>query len=166
MILWLEDRDTTALSFIHEIKASGLKSFMVGTIEQFVTFLEDEPGLDDLVFVIDIMLPGVNDLNAIGISNALTGSGNRAGQVLVDRFLRAPDSRYLSSPVLFLTERDIEAPLREEVEALTRNGAGPVAILQKYVDEDLRAFVPKLREFLDYSSTSPGQAQGGRQNRG
>lgn len=161
MILWLEDRETTALSYISELDRSGLASHLVGTIQEFATFLEDGADINDLVFVIDIMLPGVNDLNAINVSNAPTGSGNRAGQVLVDRFLRNRDSQYRMRPVLFLTERTIEPELREEVEALARSGAGPVAILQKYVDEDLMAFVPKLREFLAYSPETGDQIEGG-----
>jgi hypothetical protein len=138
---------------------------MVGTIQEFATFLDDDVEINDLVFIIDIMLPGVNDLNAINVSNAPTGSGNRAGQVLVDRYLRSRESRFRMRPVLFLTERTIEPELREEVEALARDGAGPVAILQKYVDEDLMAFVPKLREFLAYSPEAPGAAGTGGEDR-
>ena len=67
MILWLEDRDKTALSYIHALKVSGLESHIVGSIEQFVMLLEDGVEVTDLVFVIDIMLPGVNDLIPSGL---------------------------------------------------------------------------------------------------
>jgi CheY-like chemotaxis protein len=153
MILWLEDRSRTAPAYELALRHSSLNHLILGTMGDVDAYLEDAPDPKDLVFIIDIMFPGVNDLSSLKIYNAPTDAGNWAGHVFVDRYLRAATSRFRQCPVLFLTERMIDDDLKEAVEALANRGAGPVTILHKYSEGDLEMFVPQLQEYLKFAAS-------------
>ena len=118
---------------------------MLSSIEEVKTFLEDGADLDDITFVIDIMLVGVDDLNSIDIPNAPTGKGNLAGQIFVQRYLRARDSAFIRCPVVFLTERIVDQTLRDEIATIQQPGSAPVTVLQKYSQTDVDTFITTLK---------------------
>lgn len=151
VILWLEDRPSTARSYAQALRAGGLEYLVVGTVEEFAAYVSELDNPSGLVFMIDVMLPGVSDLSTIGVPGVLTGSGSRAGIVFVERFLRARDSRFRKCPIIFLTERFVDQEFRKEIESLARTGSAPVSILQKYAEADLEKFLPLLREFQEES---------------
>lgn len=149
MIVWLEDRRSTVLAYEKALREKGYKYLILSSITEVAQFLEDDADPAAIWFVIDIMLHGVDDLNAIGVFNAPTISGNRAGQVFVERFLRAEASPFIASPVVFLTERLVDAQLQAEVDALKRTGSGPVHIYQKYSQQERDAFVATLEGYIN-----------------
>lgn len=151
MILWLEDRRDTVLSFESALKERGLAYHMLSSINEVDQFLKEQADLNRLCFVIDIMLHGVDDLNSIGVYNAPTVSGSRAGQVFVERYLRADGSRFAGSPVIFLTERLVDEGLKHEVSGLSRPGTGPVHIYKKYIQAECDAFVATVETYANDS---------------
>lgn len=154
MIVWLEDRRSTVLDFERALEEAGLRYLILGSVDEVATYLDDGAEIDNLVFVVDIMLPGVADLTSIGVQNAPTGKGNRAGQVFVERYLRQPSSAYLACPVFFLTERLVDDELRNEVKGIERPGTAPVKIFQKYSQAELGAFVHAVRDATKAPATA------------
>jgi hypothetical protein len=156
MIVWLEDRVNSVITFKRELETSGLPFQILSSIAEVVTFLDDEPEVEQMVFVVDIMLAGVEDLRSIQIADAPTGKGNWAGQVFVQRYLRAPGSRFLGCPVLFLTEREVDEQLERDIFSIETPGNGRVEIYKKYSQADLAPFLTMLSGLS--SGTQPREA--------
>ena len=93
-----------------------------------------------LGFVIDLMLLGVLDLALIGISDAPTRGGVRAGYVFVDRYLRDEKHGYASVPVCMLTERTPTPDLDEDIQRLKDRQQGPIMLANKYRQADPERF--------------------------
>lgn len=138
MILWLEDREDTVRSPRVALLQAGLQFEMLPSPRSFKQYLEEElaSGSRPFAFLVDLMLYGIPDLKSINIPNAPTLSGNHAGFVFADRYLRGPDFQWNTVPICFLTERQIETSLHDDVAYLASRGPGPVEILQKYKQSD------------------------------
>jgi hypothetical protein len=148
VIFWVEDRPDTVEVQVKDLKNANIQFYMFGTPSELVSALNDElegKNVDNLrlAFVIDIMLFGVLDLRTLGILDAPTSNGLHAGYVFADRFFRSKESRYIKKPICFLTEREIDRELKQDVETLATKG-GDVHIVRKYVDEEL----VKFRQFI------------------
>ena len=137
MIVWLEDRRDTVVALLPMFARKNLEYQMLGKPATFVNFLDEMS--DKIigegrqpVFLIDIMMHGVSDLSEIGLLNAPTMSGNHAGYVFVDRYLRSADSKWSNVPVCFLTEREIDEQLVEDVKHLNDRGPAPAKVFSKY----------------------------------
>lgn len=153
MILWLEDRQETVKGELDVVLKNSIDFEMHQTIESFDNYLREQSAINPLPvkgFVIDIMLHGVNNLEAVNVKNAPTLAGNMTGFVFVDRYLRAVRSNdydWSTIPVCFLTERHIDDGLMNDIDYLKGKGQGSVEILRKYKQADADKFLQILRSW-------------------
>jgi hypothetical protein len=148
VIFWVEDRPDTVAVQTKDLTKANIKYYMFGTPSELVSTLDEVlegKDVDSLriAFVIDIMLFGILDFRSLGIQDAPTRNGLHAGYVFADRFFRSKESRYLRKPICFLTEREVDSELKQDVEKLATKG-GEVSIVRKYVDDELA----KFRKFI------------------
>jgi hypothetical protein len=149
-LFWIEDRPVTVAPQKLLLEQAGIPFQMYATPSELTSVLNDlltDVEIDKLRigFIIDIMLFGVSDLRSLDIWDAPTGNGVHAGYVFVDRFLRMKNSRFLSKPVCFLTERTLDDDLMQDIDKLQTRSGGTIEIIQKYKDTEL----PKFRKFLE-----------------
>ncbi len=151
MIVWLEDRKETIRAQLIQLDKKSIPYTILpspATFKQYIEEEEDNIINRSVIFVIDIMLHGINDLRSIGIDHAPTLAGNHTGFVFVDRFLRATNSKWKRIPVCFLTERDADGGLDRDVNSLGNKGDGAVEICRKYSDGELNRFLALLSGWL------------------
>lgn len=149
LILWLEDRVPTIAYFANRAKACGGTVELFGTPSELVSYLDEEFGPKPsperlravrLGFVVDLMLLGVLDLASIGIYDAPTRGGVRAGYVFIDRYLRDDQYGYADVPVCMLTERTPTPDLEEDIQKLKDRKQGPIMLANKYRQADRECF--------------------------
>jgi hypothetical protein len=154
-LLWLEDRESTASKELGEAKRLGCQVQVRADPREIMGLLEEELGCDcdpkrleelRIVFVIDVMIAGLNDLSSLGIKHSETHGGLNGGYVFVDRILRAETSPYRYRPVFFLSERQLTPDLKEDLQYLCdrtdRDGTrhGRVEYLRKFDSKELNRF--------------------------
>lgn len=160
MLVWLEDRRDTIVPYLNFVKSElNIEVRIFATPKVFCTFLADSFGeevsedrIKEMIFLVDIMMPGVTDLSDLGIENAPTLYGNHTGYVFADRYLREEGSIWSRIPICFLTERSVDDNpngIDANVNALRERGGGPVEICRKYDQAEFERFKTFVREWLE-----------------
>lgn len=145
MIVWLEDRVVTVANHVQKIKSIGIPHLIFSSPGEVKEYVEENIGnAHKMIFVVDIMLHGVHDLSDIGIPNSPTLSGNHAGYVFADRYLRTQGEPLSLAPICFLTERNIDGKLAQDINQLRNKAGGPTEIFQKYKQNQLNSFISQI----------------------
>ncbi len=123
MVLWLEDVAASVKEQINYCKKKGLKVLIVQTDHRFHDVLKANYNRVCLI-IVDVMLRGVQNLEAIDIPSVETGHGHRAGWMIVREYLRADSQQaeYTSIPVLMLSTRPFEPEEMNYLEQLKTLG--------------------------------------------
>lgn len=142
MIIWLEDRVETIKTQVATIrKRLDIEPLILPTPASVKIYLEEEFANGDgarqaPIFLIDLMLHGIMDLSDIGILNAPTLAGNHTGYVFADRFLLGRESQWKNCNICFVTERDIDEELEDDIDHLRNKNYNEIKIFRKYSDDD------------------------------
>lgn len=104
----------------------------------------DTGSMPDLI-LLDIMIPGISDLECIGIANAPTNHGVAMGIVLAERWLRAPSSPYVAIPLLFWSIRNYPHSAEELIDREVEKGHAAVG----YVSKNSPTWRPTMSSFLE-----------------
>lgn len=145
MIVWLEDRIVTVANHVQKLKSAGIPYLIFSSPGEVKEFVEENiADAAKMIFIIDIMLHGVHDLSDIGIPNSPTLSGNHAGYVFADRYLRTHCEPLSAAPICFLTERNIDGKLAQDITQLKNKAGGPTEIFQKYKQAQINSFISQI----------------------
>ena len=155
-IIWLEDQRSTIINLKKHLSGfEGVKIQTVSTPLEFKVFIEREypKGLKETkppLCLVDILLYGVHNLKSIGIENASTAKGKNAGYVFAERFLVEPRSPWRSCPIAFVTEREIDTELQDDVAYLKKKASAGMEIFQKLADADTLRLTEYVKAWIDH----------------
>jgi hypothetical protein len=125
-LIWLEDLESTAVVELGEAKRVGAVHVRANPVE-IVALLEEVLGATPepeeiakfrMAFIIDVMIAGLLDLSQLGVRQSETNGGLNGGYVFTDRVLRDANSHYRFLPVAFLSERELDKDLVEDLDYL------------------------------------------------
>ncbi len=133
LIVFVEDRRESIVEFVAICKDNGFKVKIMSTPHYLADYLLREGDAISMV-VVDTMLPGVEDLESIGIRGADTVGGYMAGWAIIEHLLRPPsrESAFMDIPILVLTARRLSAEDERRLFDVQERGGAWIAILEKH----------------------------------
>lgn len=143
IIIWVEDRSETVLDEIIFCEKHGFRVEDCATVHGLAQLLQEYKD-KTVLFVIDIMLYGVRDLEPINIKGVYTDNGYKAGWAIIKEFLRSNKSEYIDIPILVVSSRLLG---KEEKDIINMLPGSKIEFIEKGGPEwkkDFRVYIEKL----------------------